>query len=102
MERKQVYTDGEWQGCHRDIEQMNIGLLLYDDDPNSTLAQRVKRAARRYRRKFGISANACYVHSSEFEGLSVAQILVGKIVVASLPNILLHHLWVGREAKCSE
>ena len=72
------------------------GLLWFDDDPGRDLAQKVGRAARHYRQKFGRKPNVCYVHPSLLEGSSHS---VGGVQVASLASILRHHFWVGEEER---
>lgn len=93
---------------------MNEGLLWYDDDSGRDLAEKVKRAARRYRQKFGASPNVCYVHPSTLASASSAEPAnnastklsaggkarkVGGVRVAPLPSVLRHHFWLGQEEK---
>jgi len=77
---------------------MREGLLWYDDDPARDLAEKIARAARRYRRKFGAPPDVCYVHPSAMGGNGKGQ-KVGKLQVAPLPSVLRHHFWLGRERK---
>ncbi len=91
---------------------MKVGLLWYDDDPGRDLAEKVGRAARRYRQKFGTSPDICYVHPSTLSGnpstgsgqapstkLSASGKVrkVGGVRIAPLPSVLRHHFWLGRE-----
>ena len=85
---------------------MKVGLLWYDDDPGRDLAEKVGRAARRYRQKFGTAPDVCYVHPSALTSASSVEPSgngrvrkVGKVRVAPLPSMLRHHFWVGREEK---
>jgi len=82
------------------------GLLWYDDDPGRDLAEKIRRAAQRYRKKFGRSPNICYVHPSVMsslvpegngEGQGDKAQKVGGMQVASLPSVLQHHFWLGQE-----
>jgi hypothetical protein len=75
---------------------MKEGLLWYDDNPARELADKVGRAARRYRKKFGAVPNVCYVHPSTLDGNGKVH-QVGGLRVASLPSVLRHHFWVGQE-----
>lgn len=77
---------------------MKEGLLWYDDNPGRDLAEKIGRAARRYRQKFGASPDVCYVHPSALNGNGKVQ-KVGGVHVAPLPSVLRHHFWVGREEK---
>lgn len=73
---------------------MREGMLWFDDDPKRNLAQKVGRAAKHYRRKFGRAPNVCYVHPSLLNG--GAQKVDG-VRVAALPSVLRHHFWVGED-----
>ena len=77
---------------------MKEGLLWYDDNPGRDLAEKVGRAAQRYRQKFGAAPDVCYVHPSALSGNGKVR-KVGGVRVASLPSVLRYHFWVGREEK---
>ena len=88
---------------------MKMGLLWYDDDPRRDLAEKIGRAARRYRQKFGTSPDVCYVHPSALSGNGQAAggrrqgaRKVGGVRVAPLPSVLRHHFWLGQEEKQKE
>ena len=96
---------------------MKVGLLWYDDDPGHDLAEKIGRAARRYRQKFGASPNICYVHrsvlhpstdSGQAPSTDSGQAHQGEtdngklrkvdgIRVSPSPTVLRHHFWLGRE-----
>ena len=80
---------------------MKEGLLWYDDDPKRDFAEKVAQAARRYRKRFGVSPTVCYVHPSAMSGDSTGQ-EVGKLHIAPLSTVLLHHFWIGVEEKDDE
>jgi len=75
---------------------MKTGLLWFDDNPSRDLAEKIGRAARRYRQKFGTPANFCYVHPSVLGGNGRTQKVDG-VCVEPLPSVLRHHFWVGVE-----
>ena len=77
---------------------MDTGLLWYDDDPRLGLAEKIKKAAQRYRQKFGTSPDVCYVHPSTLSSNGKVQ-NVGKVRVSSRLSVLRHHFWVGQEEK---
>ena len=77
---------------------MDTGLLWYDDSGRE-LGEKIARAARRYRRKYGEAANMCYVHPSVLKDKGPRQ--VGGLRVAAVPNVLRHHFWLGVEEKCT-
>jgi hypothetical protein len=72
------------------------GLLWFDDDPRRDLAEKVRRAAARYRQKHGRRPNVCYVHPSTLGGNGEVQ-QAGDVRVAPLTSVLRHHFWVGEE-----
>ncbi|MDY6875127.1 MAG: hypothetical protein SWK90_02835 [Chloroflexota bacterium] len=80
---------------------MKVGLLWYDDNPGRDLAEKIGRAARRYRQKFGTSPNICYVHRSvqasqgEVGNGNVRKL--GGVRISPSPTVLRHHFWLGRE-----
>jgi hypothetical protein len=85
---------------------MKEGLLWYDDNPGRDLAEKIGPAVRRYRRKFGVAPNVCYVHASALATAGSAgpggnghEREVNGVRVAPLPSVLRHHFWVGREEK---
>jgi hypothetical protein len=81
---------------------MNTGLLWYDNDPKTTLEDKIGRAAQRYQEKYGRWPNTCFVHPLAMNGGAQPKdsgygikSLHGEIRVCSAPFILLHHLWLG-------
>jgi hypothetical protein len=76
---------------------MKEGLLWYDDSGRD-LADKVGQAARRYRKKFGASPDACYVHPSILKDNGKVKEVSGVHVMAS-NSILKHHFWLGQEEK---
>jgi hypothetical protein len=77
---------------------MDRGLLWYDDDPDRSLIEKVRRATQRYSKKFGAPPDACYVHPSVLKDNGRVK-EVGGVRVMALPSVLRHHFWLGREEK---
>jgi hypothetical protein len=73
------------------------GLLWYDDNPGCDLADKIGRAARRYKKKFGTSPDVCFVHPSALSANGEVH-KVGAVRVSSRASVLRHHFWVGRKA----
>jgi hypothetical protein len=71
------------------------GLLWYDADPKRDLSDKVARAADRYHVKYGRRPNLCYVNEAQIDGQAGAE--VNGVRLAGAPNVLRHHLWIGRE-----
>lgn len=77
---------------------MNTGLLWFDDNPTRTLADKVRLAAARHRRKYGHSPNLCYVHPSALD----REMRVDGVRVEAKGNVLRGHLWIGRDNVTSD
>lgn len=79
---------------------MQAGLLWFDNDPNRALAAKIADAARRYREKFGVPPDTCYVNQAALNGGASGPVSQpGDIPLRIIPaaNILPHHFWVGVE-----
>lgn len=71
---------------------MEIGLLWYD---TGDITGAVVRAATRYRERFGVVPNTCFVNSA----LLSEERNVGVVTVKPLKGILKDHYWIGVERK---
>lgn len=71
---------------------MDIGMLWFDNDPQSDLKSKVMRAADYYREKYGGVPNLCFVHPGM---LTEETITTGEITVCSKSTMLQHHFWIG-------
>lgn len=71
-----------------------IGMLWFDNDPKSTLAEKVIRAAAYYAQKYGRQANVCFVHPDT----AGAPTACGAIQVRTSRQVLVNHYWLGVEA----
>jgi hypothetical protein len=80
---------------------MQTGLLWFDSDPDRELARKVEDAARRYKERFGVAPNICYVNQAALGGGELKLALQGSqaalLRVVPVSNVLLHHFWVGIE-----
>jgi hypothetical protein len=72
---------------------MKEGLLWFDDDKGSDLAQKVGRAAACYRQKHGHGPTVCFVHPSLLD--EHAPTYANGVRIEGLPIILIHHFWIG-------
>jgi hypothetical protein len=80
---------------------MQTGLLWFDNDPHREMTLKIEDAVRRYKEKFGVVPNICYVNQAAFDGGELKFALQGSQVaslrVVPVSNVLLHHFWVGIE-----
>lgn len=70
---------------------MKIGMLWFNNDPKSSLMDKIRGATEYYRQKYGATPNLCYVHPSQvgsWERIDGVDIRPSRSV---LPN----HFWVG-------
>ncbi len=72
--------------------KMTVGLLWFDDDPKRSLADKIEEAARRYREKFGIDPDTCYVNPST---LGDGKVNGTRVRVVPTSQVLPHHLLLG-------
>ncbi len=73
---------------------MKQGLVWYDNDPKKSLDQKVTEAAVRYKEKFGVEPNVCYVHPSHLESNRAT---IAKLRVIRAGQVLPNHLWLEAE-----
>lgn len=71
---------------------MKVGWMWFDNDPNRTIEEKVRRAAEKYRQKFGRFPNTCYVNQAAITG---SETKVNRVRVIGARNILPHHFWLG-------
>lgn len=75
---------------------MNAGMMWFDNDPKTTLMQKIERAAAYYREKYGRTPNVCLVNP---QMMTEPQLHAGHIVVQTQRVVLPGHLWIGEEDK---
>jgi len=73
---------------------MITGMLWFDNDQNSTLSNKIDRAAQYYKKKYGRTPDICFVHPKMVEGAAENKQTSDMEVKAS-DLILLHHFWIG-------
>lgn len=81
---------------------MQVGLLWFDSDPGRDVASKAKDAARRYRAKFGVSPDTCYVNCKILDAETIVRFEDGGEATLRLSparNVLAHHFWVGVEER---
>jgi hypothetical protein len=94
-------VEGNWKRIQEVID-MQEGLLWFDADPKRDLAEKVARAADRYRLKFGCRPNLCYVNPSSLgresaQAATTGALELNGVRVVPADNILKHHFWIGVE-----
>ncbi|RPI64500.1 MAG: hypothetical protein EHM48_00685 [Planctomycetaceae bacterium] len=69
-----------------------IGMLWFDNDPKSDLVAKISRAGAYYQRKYGQTANMCFVHPSMLSG---GALKAGSVEVKTSKSVLPNHFWLG-------
>ncbi len=67
---------------------VNLGWLWFDDDPKTSLDEKVSQASARFRQKFGRAPRVCYVSLTALGG---AQPVTGPVQVRGASNVLRGH-----------
>ncbi len=73
---------------------MKQGLVWYDNDPKKSLDDKVMEAASRYKEKFGVEPNVCYIHPSHLDDKRAT---IAKMRVVQAAQVLPNHLWLEAE-----
>jgi hypothetical protein len=74
---------------------MSTGLLWFDNDPNTSLSQKIAKAAAYYQKKYGRAPELCLVNPSMLAGKQPPDI--EGITVRMYRPVLPGHLWIGFE-----
>lgn len=79
------------------IPQM-IGIQFFDNDPRTSLEQKVKTVQELHRKKVGLGAKICLVSVKNADGVDFEKLSkVCGLVVKPTRILPIHHLWVGEE-----
>jgi hypothetical protein len=73
---------------------MNVGMLWLDNS-SASLADKVRKAAAYYQKKYGRAPNLCLVHPSMMKDQQLEE--DGGITIRPYRPVLPHHLWIGVE-----
>lgn len=79
---------------------IGTGMLWFDNDPKSSLAVKVIRAADYYKKKYGKVPNKCYINPKDRE--KKLKGFVNGIKIFTSPTIITNHIWIGREVQQGE
>lgn len=71
---------------------MRTGMLWFDNDPTTDLANKILRAAAYYQKKYGNKPDLCFVHPSM---ILKAMVKPSGIDIRPNKQVLPNHLWLG-------
>ena len=77
---------------------MDIGMLWFDSNQELEVSDRVERAAKYYKEKYGRVATLCLVHPSTLADPSKA----GRTEIKPLDTVQPNHFWLGIKPEPSE
>ena len=93
---------------------MQSGLLWYDNS-NKTLAEKIIQAANRYERKFGVPPDTCFVNPNDAPSIAADEMGAGiclnpqsdaalqfRVRIKVKTTILPNHLWLGVSKPATE
>lgn len=80
---------------------MHTGMLWFDNS-DTTLEQKVQRGVKYYMDKYGKSPNLCLVHPTSFLDTDSRTVQVGDVSVRPYRPVLPGHLWIGIEDNLHE
>ncbi len=70
---------------------MSNGMLWFDDS-NTLLADKIQKASEYYVKKYGVKPNLCLVHPKMLEGVDV---VLNTIEIRPYRPVLPGHIWIG-------
>jgi hypothetical protein len=82
---------------------MNVGMLWFDNDPKTDVADKVERAATYYQQKYGQTPTVCFVHPSMLPGQGVKIDVTGfprskgptSVEIRPHRSVAPNHFWIG-------
>jgi hypothetical protein len=86
---------------------MEIGMLWFDNDKKSDYEEKIERAAKYYREKYGQIPNLCFIHPSMIPNQEIQKVnsstlpkssslLKSKgVEIRTSKTMLPHHFWIG-------
>lgn len=74
------------------MARMEVGMLWFDGDKDRSLQEKIERAGRHYREKYGVEPNVAYVNPAA-EGAALDP--KNGVEVRQSMEILPDHFWIG-------
>jgi hypothetical protein len=74
-------------------DRMKTGMLWYDNNPKSTLEEKIIRAVEYYKKQYGDTPTLCYVSTEA--GLKSSEEVLGGLTVRINKTLHPKHIWIG-------
>jgi hypothetical protein len=85
------------------MSQMMVGIQIHDNDPRTSLEQKVNAAKELHKNKVGFGAKICLVSEKNAEGVDFTQLSKACGLLVKPTRLLpIHHLWIGAEKEIKE
>lgn len=81
------------------MARMEVGMLWFDGDAERSLAEKIARAGRHYRQKYGVEPTIAYVNPGTKGAREAA---VSELELHHSREVLPDHLWIGVAAASAE
>lgn len=72
--------------------RMKVGMLWFDGDGKRSLSEKVQRAGRHYREKYGVEPNVAYVNPKT---PGATEDSIAELELKHSREVLPDHLWIG-------
>jgi hypothetical protein len=77
---------------------MMRGMLWFDNDPKTTLVEKIETAMKFYFKKFGKFPELCLMSEKDSKGVDLAVVArAATLTVKASRLVQPHHLWIGYE-----
>ena len=76
---------------------MNIGMLWFDNNTKTHIAQKIEQAALYYKNKYGHHPNYCFIHPTMVKSESMIDKNDLLLKIKTAPFVLPNHFWLGVE-----
>lgn len=74
------------------MARMEVGMLWFDGDAERSLAEKIERAGRHYRHKYGVDPNVAYVNPGTRGAREATD---SELELRHSREVLPDHLWIG-------
>lgn len=74
------------------MAKMEVGMLWFDGDRERTLSEKIERAGKHYREKYGVKPNVAYINPGTEGATEEPQTA---LELRHSPEVLPNHLWIG-------
>lgn len=79
---------------------MMTGMLWFDNDPKTTLEDKIKKALEYYQKKYEKKTELCLVNPNTAKDVNLEKLSKeSDVTVRAFKSAMPHHFWLGNEEK---